>query len=598
MKTKILNLFFSFSSLLLVSLSPGLLFSQSIYVDDSNNTGNEDGTEQHPYNTIKEGINAAVPGTTVMIKEGNYIPDESWSGNEHTLFLKAGVGLFGEGYSSTIIEGIVVDQEESNLSISLEGLNFQEFHFVRGTHAGPFDTPNIIRNCAAQYLNFPFGAGIPVNDSTPGPNYGFLIEHNVIGTDGSIEFKQGSGVSEIKVLNNTAGWIFIKSGGGYTYVIDNNNVQYGIEDNSGVNITTISNNTIWNGAIIDRSGGNQYGIEDEIIENNVIYSNESSPIFVDEDYPAAIKASSRSITIRNNTISCTANVSGIRSSAGAPMHIVSNDITLAEVTVPNPDPYEGVVGILNYSGWGYVTGNKIYGGQMGYYSKAATVLFADNVIDKAYTGFFSMGAEEVRHNTIKNCNGDGMILNGLKGPIHNNMIKDNAGSGILVLRSAIDLGGGNDTCPGNNIITGNGNFDLYIKATSSLSPTLYARYNVWDHTDPADISQYDIRDATDSTGLVEVDFTPISYLDIPENIENISITIFPNPVTRNSLTIRCETGLREVTLINSLGQFIKKWSFDHEKEVMVDVTGIKEGVYWISVLDGSGQWQIQKFIGH
>ncbi|PKN96732.1 MAG: hypothetical protein CVU43_19175 [Chloroflexi bacterium HGW-Chloroflexi-5] len=422
--------------------------AQTIYVDAANNSGIEDGTELHPFNTIREGIAVAVPGAIVSIKNGIYLPDESWSGNDHTLLLKAGVSLLGESRNNTIISGIIVDQEVSNLSIGLEKLKFDEFHFARGTHAGPFDDKSFIRNCTTSLISLPFGAGIPVNDTTSGVNFGFLIDNNDLGTEGIIEFKQGAGVSELIVADNICGYIYLKSGGGYTYTIDNNDVQYGIFDKSGANITTISNNRIYNGTIEDFSGGNQYGIEDEIIENNTITADENSPAFTDEDYKAGITAKSRSATIRNNVISCTGHVSGIRSSAGAPLHIIDNTIDLDEVQVPNPDPVEGTVGIFNNSGWGVVTGNEVSGGQFGYFSKAGTIEFANNEIEKAYTGFYSMGAEEVHHNSIKDCNGDGMLLDGLRGPIHNNIIKDNAGSGIRILRVPIDLGGGQDTCPG------------------------------------------------------------------------------------------------------------------------------------------------------
>jgi hypothetical protein len=128
-----------FTVFILLNLS---LRAQNIYVDASNNTG-------------------------------NYIPDESWSGNDHTLYLKAGVSLKGEGRANTIIEGIIVDQEVSNLSIGLEDLNFQEFHFARGTVAGPFSDQNIIRNCATMLISLPFGAGIPVNDTTRGQTTAF-----------------------------------------------------------------------------------------------------------------------------------------------------------------------------------------------------------------------------------------------------------------------------------------------------------------------------------------------------------------------------------------------------------------------------------------
>lgn len=61
------------------------------------------------------------------------------------------------------------------------------------------------------------------------------LDWNDLGTDGSIEFKNGAGASELKVIGNTCGYIYIKSGGGYKYTIDYNDVQYGIFDKSASN---------------------------------------------------------------------------------------------------------------------------------------------------------------------------------------------------------------------------------------------------------------------------------------------------------------------------------------------------------------------------
>lgn len=43
----------------------------SVYVDSSNTSGTEDGTSQHPYNTVTEGI-AVANGNTVWIRAGFY----------------------------------------------------------------------------------------------------------------------------------------------------------------------------------------------------------------------------------------------------------------------------------------------------------------------------------------------------------------------------------------------------------------------------------------------------------------------------------------------------------------------------------------------
>jgi hypothetical protein len=561
-----------------------MLNAQNIYVDINNNTGVEDGTETHPFNTIKEGIEAASAGTTVFIKQGTYIPDESWSGNDHTLLLKAGVSLLGENRDNTIISGIVVDQQASNLSIGLEKLKFDEFHFSRGTNAGPFNDTNIIRNCVTTLISLPFGAGIPMNDSTPGPNYGFLIENNDLGSEGIIEFINGAGASKLSVVGNTCGYIYIKSGGGYTYVIDNNDVRYGIFDKSAVNKTTISNNRVYNGTISDLSGGNNYGVEDEIIENNTITADENSPAFIDEDYKSGIMLKSRSATVRNNTITCTGHVSGIRSSAGAPLHIINNTITLDEVLVPDPDPYEGTIGIFNYSGWGYVTGNKIHGGGHGYYSKAGTARFDSNEIDKSYTGFYSMGAEVVDHNIIQNCKGDGMILDGLKGPLHHNEVKNNGGAGIRITRVPIDLGGGADNSTGKNTIRGNANFDLYVENTSTLNPKIYARYNLWDHTTSDEITQFDIRDGNDSTGVPVVDFLPLGELGIPDHGINSSLRIYPNP-TNTMLNIRSDHG--KITGLTEIFNLPGKRVIKTRQLSGIDISGLPAGVYRVRItIDG------------
>jgi hypothetical protein len=559
--------------------------SQVVYVDIANTTGIEDGTQAHPFNSIKEGINAASPGYQVVIRKGTYVPDDSWSGNPHTLLLKAGVSLAGESRDNTIIDGIVVDQQVSNLSIGVEKLRFEEFHFARATHAGPFADRNIIRECATGYIGLPFGPGIPVNDTTPGPNYGFLIENNDLGSEGSIEFKQGEGVSLLTATGNTCGYIQLKSGGGYTYVIDNNDVQYAIFDKSGANTTTISNNTIINGTIDDRSGGNQYGMEDEIIENNTITAGENSPAFLDEDYKSGIMVKSRSATIRNNTITCTGHVSGIRSSAGAPLHITDNTVTLDEVSQPVSDPDEGTPGILNYSGWGYVTGNKIYGGSHGYFSKAGTVEFANNEIENAWTGFYSMGGEVVHHNTISGCKGDGMILAGVKGPLHHNKVINNAGAGIRVTRVPVDLGGGSDNSPGVNTLCGNGFFDLYVQTSNIQHPTLFARHNLWDHAGETDIRQFDIRDGNDSTGLVTVDFMPTGGLGIADDPDSFDLAAFPNPCNKAAIIrwIQPTAGLAEIRVFNSFGKKVcvlaSEGMSSGEHHVNFDARDFPAGIY-------------------
>jgi hypothetical protein len=569
--------------------------AETVYVDASNNTGIEDGSEEHPFNTIKEGIDAAVPGDTVFIRQGTYSPDETWQGHDNTLILKAGVKLVGEGADVSIVNGYIVDTATSNLSIGLTELTLIEFRFSRVATAGPFPEPNIISRCNAATIRIMHGGGIPVNDTTPGPAFGFIIESNDLGNDGVIEFAQGWGDSENSILNNHCGIISIKSAGGYTYLINNNQVEQGIEDASGMNTVTISHNHL-NGPIIDRSAGSYNGVENEFIENNTISCNGDSPLFEDNIIKAGILASSGSVTIRNNTINCSGDVSGIRAASGAPFHVIDNIITIDEVSQPDPDPEEGTIGLYNVSAWGYVTGNKIYGGGVGYYSLAGTADFADNEIKRAYTGVYSAGAEMMHQNKIEDCYGDGMILL-LRGPIYNNTIRNNGGSGIIIERPGIDLGGGDDNSPGGNIITGNGNYDLFIAATSNQYPVLYARHNVWDHTTADEIMQNDIWDGSDSEELLSVDFLPFGYLGVDKIQLADNMHIYPKPAVEEFRVLSLPAGMAgsefrvggaSLELFGVDGRkLLEKQIPKGSEEITVDVRSLQSGLYFVRLTVGN-----------
>ena len=57
----------------------------TVCVDDSNTTGQEDGSEQHPYNTIQEGIDAVGHGGTVKVAQGSYAGSLTISGKTVTI---------------------------------------------------------------------------------------------------------------------------------------------------------------------------------------------------------------------------------------------------------------------------------------------------------------------------------------------------------------------------------------------------------------------------------------------------------------------------------------------------------------------------------
>ena len=71
----------------------------------------------------------------------------------------------------------------------------------------------------------------------------------------------------------------------------------------------------------------------------------------------------------------------------------------------------------------------------------------------------------------------------------------------------------------------------------------------------------------------------------PENVmenEYNYINIFPNPA-KNTLTLAAETeGVKDVVIINSLGQTVKEFSF--ETSTTVDIKDLNSGVYFVKIL--------------
>ena len=68
-----------------------------IYVDDDNTGGPWDGTLEHPYQYIQDGVDDAVEGDTVYVFNGIYY--------EHIKIIKSSIKLVGEDKSTTIIDG-------------------------------------------------------------------------------------------------------------------------------------------------------------------------------------------------------------------------------------------------------------------------------------------------------------------------------------------------------------------------------------------------------------------------------------------------------------------------------------------------------------
>ena len=94
---------FLLSSIIPVVISDNPISTKTIYVDDDNTEGPWDGSQEHPYQFIQDGINHASDGDTIFVYAGiysNYIPE-----NEYCFLIDKSVKLIGEDRNNTIIDG-------------------------------------------------------------------------------------------------------------------------------------------------------------------------------------------------------------------------------------------------------------------------------------------------------------------------------------------------------------------------------------------------------------------------------------------------------------------------------------------------------------
>jgi hypothetical protein len=118
-------------------------WASTVYVDATNTSGIEDGTPEHPFNTIQEGLNAAVAGSTVSVAPGRYygsielkhqVKLISQQGPRLTGIVSSGSYAVVQAYAvgaDTYIEGFTIDGSSGVLvedRISFWGANYMQIH--------------------------------------------------------------------------------------------------------------------------------------------------------------------------------------------------------------------------------------------------------------------------------------------------------------------------------------------------------------------------------------------------------------------------------------------------------------------------------------
>ncbi|MFE3845957.1 nitrous oxide reductase family maturation protein NosD, partial [Thermoplasmatota archaeon] len=299
------------------------IFSNNIiYVDDDNIWGPWDGSIEHPYRNIQDGIDESIDGDTIFTKEGVY---------RENLNINKEIKLIGEDRNNTVInggnKGIVVKLISDSVTIT----NF------------------IIRNSGDQDYSS-YDSGIKLH-SKYNKIYGNIITENNIGIflksssfneiydnylinnhDIAIEFEDSTNnvITENSIIDNRIGIFLDSTPHDFNPITSQNTINANnISNNQGIGIyiRKSSNCTVTNNQVTDNKGAGMF----------VTYSSNNSFCYNDVASNGGlgiIISSSSDNSIKNN------NIGGIRLSYSYNTTVIDNNFTSNGIMIGGNKPHE------------------------------------------------------------------------------------------------------------------------------------------------------------------------------------------------------------------------------------------------------------------
>jgi len=600
------TIFTIFTALILICVCK--LNGQTIYVDVSNDTGIEDGTQQHPFNTIIEGLFIAQNGGAISVAPGSYVED--------TLLIENCVSITGDNRSSTIVEGtFVLSSKLDTMPVSISNLWCRN---VMHSDSGYTRTPLTIQDCGLQTL---FDVTPMVYETGRK-----CIKNNIV-TD-SIHLSSASCKAICEIINCESGSSIRVSSSSLREQIHISQNQINgsliVETVAKSDTLFVTENTIHDSLIVVSvssdydvfyentiGDGMRLGATSHLgfqfTNNQVQYGSllafykalSTSEIRNNTFLNGGIKlgATSAQIEITGNEIQTDGTESGIRLNIKSGGDINDNTIMLPYLPasgVPFEVDTNAICGIfVNSTSFTGMAGNHVLGGSYAVYLKSvASHNIVNNTIEDAHIGLYiATVSGNVDSNRVEECIADGMILNYFTEysdtnsiSINHNIVRNNGGNGIWVKGNAL-MGKQSETGTGYNIIKDNDGYDLYIETPATLFDTIWAQNNQWTHSSESEVGLHDIYEASDDPLKSVVMYIPVMPSGVYE-IERVAFKMYPNPassvINLKSITFNQQSVVLEI--YDLTGRKLNEKHFPKGNEtVEIDVSNLESGVYCCKV---------------